>query len=372
MTLWKSDLPINDIKRYPRQIILPHVKIEGQKLIDSSKVVIIGMGGLGVPVLTYLASTGISQIGIVDFDRIELHNIQRQVIYKECQVGQYKTSCAKKFAVEANSTIKIVEYNVKCTKENVFDIIKDYDVIADCCDDIESRYIINDACRIQRKNLVSASVLRWEGQVFVIPKDKACYRCMFPEMKRQASNCSTSGVSGPVCGIIGSIQANEVIKMILTGDQDSGDEENPIGNLILFDSLTNCSRPIKKSFKICGVCKTRKMGETFSKPCESENNSECKVLPWNHIIKNMSKYQIVDIRTSDQYKMFRVADSVNIPDVEANLDRLKEFYKPIVLSCYKGCSSKDTVKLLKAHGIDAYSSGGGIEEFKKYVGFYDL
>lgn len=368
--LWESDLPIEDIQRYSRQIVLPKIKVEGQKALDNARVLIVGMGGLGSPVLMYLATTGIRDIGIVDFDRVELHNLQRQVIHREKSIGELKTKSAKEFAMQLNSSIRITDYNVRCNETNVLDIIKNYDVVADCCDDIQLRYILNDACRVMDKDLVSASVLRWEGQICVVPRSSACYRCMFPSMKTSAPSCDSSGVMGPVCGIVGSMQANEIVKLITQGNTPCGEER--VGELILFNGLTNTTKTLRKKYKFCDVCATGKMGKTSFKNCPVQDSGAVTELPWSHIVGNLSKYKIVDIRSNDQFGMFRVSGSVNIPDVGRNLEAIRGFDKPIVVSCYRGISSLGAAKFLKDHGIEVYSSAGGIEGFKDFVGFKGL
>lgn len=381
--LWESDLPVEDVQRYSRQIIIPKIKVRGQKALDNAKVLIVGMGGLGSPVLMYLAATGIREIGIVDFDRVELHNLQRQVIHREKNIGEPKTRSAKEFAVQLNSSVRIVDYNVHCNEGNVLDIVRDYDVVADCCDDIQLRYILSDACRVMNKDLVSASVLRWEGQICVVPRSGACYRCMFPSMKTSASSCDSSGVMGPVCGIVGSMQANEIVKLIALDRSENsscgGGAGSPhecigkgVGQLILFNGLTNITKTLRKSYDFCNVCTTRKMGKTSSRSCPVQDSGMITELSWSHILGNLSKYKIVDIRSNDQFSMFRVAGSVNIPDVNRDLEVIRGFDKPVVVSCYRGVSSIGAARFLKDSGVEVYSSAGGIEGFKDFVGFKDL
>lgn len=367
--LWESDLPVEDVQRYSRQTILPQVNVKGQKALDSARVLIVGMGGLGSPVLMYLATTGIREIGIVDFDKVELHNLQRQVVHREKSVGEPKTRSAKEFAVQLNSTIRVTEYNIYCCKSNVMDIVGNYDVVADCCDDIQLRYILNDACRVLGKDLVSASVLRWEGQICVAPRSGACYRCIFPAMKTSAPTCDSSGVMGPVCGVVGSMQASEIVKLIL--ESASNPSPEGIGQLILFNGLTNTIKTLRKKYKLCNVCRTGKMGETGFKSCVPQSSGGT-ALPWSHIVSNIPKYKIVDIRSRDQFGMFRVAGSVNIPDIDRSLETIRGFDKPIVVSCYRGISSAEAAKFLKSNGIEAYSSAGGIEGFKDFVGLKNM
>lgn len=357
-----------DVERYSRQIIVPMVGTEGQEKLAEAKVLIVGLGGLGSPVLMYLATAGVGTIGIVDYDKVELHNLQRQVIHGEEDVGRNKTESAAKFASRVNLTVKIVEHNVRLDdRTEIAELVKKYDVIADCCDNVGLRYKLNDACRVVERDLVSASALRWEGQVCVIARDSACYRCTFPEMKTDPPSCETSGVIGPMCGVIGSIQANEVLKMILLGrtvpKQTDGTN---VGKLILYNGFINSFKIFQKSYKICTVCKTRDMGSVTSAVCECDESVSNEVLPWA-IIMESGEYAIVDIRSSEYFQMFRVHDSVNIPDVAKEVERIRGFQRPVVVTCYRGVSSRNAVKVLRKNGIEAYSAQDGMEGFKEYM-----
>lgn len=373
---WQSELTIDQVKRYSRQVVVPKVKIEGQKALLKTSVLIVGLGGLGSPVLMYLATTGIQTIGIVDFDKVELHNLQRQIIHQESMIGVEKTKSAKSFVNKLNSTIEIQEHCTVLDSENVFEIIKNYDVIVDCCDSLKLRYILNDACRILKKSLICASVLKWEGQICIIENENACYRCMFPDMKTSAPTCETSGVIGPVCGVIGSLQANEVVKLILRQNSEPkeyDDSESKIGIIHIFNCFTNSFKVLEKKYKTCSVCRTKQMGEIKSlEKCSTGMNNQVTSLSWQYIMSNIEKFAIVDIRTNDQFGMFRVAGSLNIPEVEKNLDMIKSLKKPIVVSCYKGKSSNLAAKFLEDNGLKAYSADRGIEGFKEFVGFESL
>lgn len=373
--LWETELPLDDVKRYSRQIILPKVKVDGQKALDKAKVLVVGLGGLGSPVLMYLATTGIRTIGIADYDVVELHNLQRQIIHTEENVGKSKTASAREFVAKLNSSVSITEHNVQLGSGNIMDIVRGYDVVADCCDNIQLRYVLNDACRVMGKDLVSASVLRWEGQVCVAKRGGACYRCMFPEMKASASSCDMSGVMGPVCGIVGSLQANEIVKLILEknmpADPVSSSSCN-IGTFVVFNGILNLFKTFQKSYKICTVCRTRQMGEILPASCGLSSVFRAGTIPWSKIIEHIKDYVIVDIRNTEHFQMFRVAGSVNIPDIEKNVERVKQFYKPVVVSCYRGKSSRKAADFLNNSGVEAYSSEGGIEGFKDFIGFKTL
>jgi len=362
---WESDLPLEDVRRYSRQIIVPKVGVAGQRALSRARVLVVGLGGLGSPVLMYLATAGVKTIGVVDYDRVELHNLQRQVIHGEEDVGRNKTESASAFVARLSKAVDVVEHNVRLDdSKKILELVERYDVVADCCDNVQLRYKLNDACRVAGRDLVSASVLRWEGQVCVVRGKGACYRCIFPEMKVTTQSCDTSGVIGPICGVIGSLQASEILKLIMKTDPE--DEGSNIGTLIIYNGLTNLFKIFHKNHKICKVCETRTMGSVMSVMCEDDEAGEIEVLSWEKIMEK-GEYAIVDLRSKEHFQMFRVHDSVRIPDVEKEVERIREFQKPVAVLCYRGVSSRQAVRILKRHGIKAYSAEGGIEGFKRYM-----
>lgn len=399
---WESDMPAEDIRRFSRQIIVPNIWIEGQKRLKAAKVLIVGMGGLGSPVLTYLAMSGIGEIGIVDFDRVEIHNLQRQSAHNENTIGEYKTRSAAEFASKLNSRVIIREHNVFLDETNICEILSGYDVIVDCCDQIRLRYTINDWSRMLQKDLVSGSVLRWEGQINVIPRDGSCYRCVFPEMKERSGSCDTSGVVGSMCGVIGSIQATEVIKMIINRPSRS--------KMIVYNGYQNRQNVFEKNYKKCIVCNENMRGlqssiisnsiedangfrtgdSTISQripknlgPNNKIDQKSCKICPfnkpdqfqaeqleWKNILEK--KCLIIDIRTEVHYRMFRVKNSLNIQEYQNILRIAQKNNAPIAITCYRGNSSREYAYRLMKDGIEAYSAKGGIEGFKELIGFDGL
>ena len=234
------------IDRYSRQIILKEVGGQGQKLLMKSKVLIIGLGGLGSPVLQYLAASGIGTIGLADSDKVDLSNLHRQTIFSLKDIGFYKASKAKKFISAINPDISVVSYKKRVDLLNVDKIIDEYEIIVDCTDNHSSKHIINDACFRRKKTFVSASVSGFFGQVstyksFKIDSDGIpypSYRCLKINQNNE-DNCDHLGVLGPIAGILGSIQATEVIKQIL------GEKENLLRRLLIFDGLSNRMKLIK-------------------------------------------------------------------------------------------------------------------------------
>ena len=233
------------IKRYARHIILPEVGGKGQEKLLNSKVLVIGAGGLGSPAILYLAAAGVGTIGIVDFDVVDFSNLQRQIIHNTERVGTPKVESARRTVEMLNPDVKVITYNTRISKENIMDIIKDYDVVLDGTDNFPTRFLINDACYFAGKPLVSAAMLRFEGQVSVFDfrnkEQSPCYRCLFPEPPPPGlvPSCQEAGILGSIGGIMGCIQATEAIKLIL------GIGEPLVGKLLIMDALSMDFRKVK-------------------------------------------------------------------------------------------------------------------------------
>lgn len=243
------------IKRYARHIILPEVGGKGQEKLLNSKVLVIGAGGLGSPAILYLAAAGVGTIGIVDFDVVDLSNLQRQIIHNTERVGTPKVESAKRTVEMLNPDVKVITYNTRISKENIMNIIKDYDVVLDGTDNFPTRFLINDACYFAGKPLVSAAMLRFEGQVSVFDfrnkEQSPCYRCLFPEPPPPGlvPSCQEAGILGSIGGIMGCIQATEAIKLIL------GIGEPLVGKLLIMDALSMDFRKVKlRKDPNCPLC----------------------------------------------------------------------------------------------------------------------
>ena len=226
-------LNLKEFKRFEKQIILKKVGISGQKKIKRAKVLIVGMGGLGCPLLTYLASSGVNNIGIVDHDKIELGNLNRQILFNATDLGKYKVNQAKAKIKKIYNQIKIKSLKIKIAKKNIEKILKEYDIICDGTDNFNTRLLINDYCKKNKKILISAAISKFDGHLFKFNfrKKIPCFRCFMPQQPIQEMNCDVEGIFPPVAGILGSLQANEVLKTIL----DLKDDLN--GNILIFDSL---------------------------------------------------------------------------------------------------------------------------------------
>ncbi len=232
----------DQIERYSRQIILPNIGGKGQEKLLNGKVLVIGAGGLGSPCALYLASAGVGRIGIVDSDVVEVNNLQRQIIHSTANVGKPKAESAKERMNAINPDVEVIPYKLRVTSKNILDIIKDYDIIVDGSDNFPTRYLVNDACVLSKKPLSHGGIFRYDGQVMtIIPGQGACYRCLFPEPPPPGlvPSCQEAGILGAVAGVIGTIQANEVLKYILNmGNLLSG-------KLLVFNALDSSFRQVK-------------------------------------------------------------------------------------------------------------------------------
>ena len=238
--------------RYARQVILSEIGEEGQKKLINSKVLVIGLGGLGSSCSIYLAAAGVGNLGILDFDKVGRSNLHRQIIHSEKYINHPKAESAKDRISQINSDVKVIGYNMKLTPENAVDLISNYDIIADCTDNFPSRYLVNDSCVLAGRPFAHAAVFQFFGQAMtIIPGKSACYRCLLPEAPptEVIPEPEKSGIIGTIAGLMGIIQANEIIKYILGAGELLG------GKLLMFDAL-DCSFEkidIKKN-PDCVVC----------------------------------------------------------------------------------------------------------------------
>ena len=233
---------LRQFKRFEKQIVLKKIGINGQKKIFESKVLLIGVGGLGCPLLTYLAASGVGTLGIVDHDKVELSNLNRQTLFVASDVGKFKVIQAKNHINKVNKKIKIKAFKRKVSQSNIKSVIKDFDIICDGTDNYETRYIINDQCKKSKKILISAAISKFNGHLFKFnfKKKGCCYRCFMPDKPITENNCDTEGIFSPVAGILGSLQANEVLKTILNFKEDLNNQ------MIIFNAI----KPNFKSIKL--------------------------------------------------------------------------------------------------------------------------
>lgn len=266
------DFTEEQIERYSRHIILPEVGGEGQAKLLASRVFMIGAGGLGSPVAYYLAAAGIGTLGIADADAVDLSNLQRQIIHNQDRVGMPKVESARETIQALNPDVKVVAYPYRVDEDNLREIIRDYDLVVDGCDNFPTRFLVNDACFLEKKPLVSGAMFRFEGQVATFKphadKDGPCYRCLYPEPPPAGlvPSCSEAGILGALAGAVGTIQAVEVIKELL------GIGESLSGRLLTFDALRMEWRKLKlhkdPSCPLCSAHATITALASYEETCE--------------------------------------------------------------------------------------------------------
>jgi molybdopterin/thiamine biosynthesis adenylyltransferase/rhodanese-related sulfurtransferase len=343
--------------RYSRQIILPEVGLIGQTKLTNASVLVVGAGGLGCPVLLYLAAAGVGRIGIIDADKVDVTNLHRQVLYTTADEGKLKAEVAAERLMALNPEINIDTYPVWLSKDNALEIFSSYDIIVDGSDNFSTRYLVNDACVILNKPLVFGSIFKFEGQVSIFNyKNGPTYRCLFPEPPAagEVPNCSEIGVIGVLPGIIGTLQANEVIKIILeTGDVMSG-------VLYMYDALTNDVQKLK-IVKDPVASVVTKLGD-YEEVCETSPDIDKKTFEdW----KNKGVvFQLIDVREPHEYEQKNIGgELIPLNTVKDNLAKIREDI-PVIVHCQMGGRSRKAVDFLYSKGFkNVYNLKGGLREF---------
>ena len=371
----KNDLglSLDEIDRYSRHLVLPEIGDSGQRKLKASSVLCIGCGGLGSPVLMYLASAGIGHIGIVDADSVETSNLQRQVIHSTKWIGKPKTNSAKARILELNPHCKVETFTKSLTNKNALEIIQSFDVICDCTDNFESRYLINDACTILGKPLAYGAISKFEGQatVFNLKEESPNFRDLIPEPppKELLPSCSEAGVMGILPGLIGLIQATEIIKII------TGIGEPLNGRILVFDAL-------KMKFKELKLVQSKdrepiKELINYKEFCSKGINSDSSIKnisigELNSLItNNASKIVILDVRTNNEFKISSIEKSISIPLenilLGIDIEKIKKLSseKKLYIYCQTGKRSIQAILTLKKHNINAVNILGGLESWKK-------
>jgi molybdopterin/thiamine biosynthesis adenylyltransferase/rhodanese-related sulfurtransferase len=331
--------------RYAKQIILPEFKAEGQEKLRAAKVLVIGAGGLGCPVLQYLVAAGIGTIGIADGDTVSLSNLQRQVLYTEEEIGESKTKVAARKLTALNPHVRLELYPVFIDSDNALEIMKYYDLIVDGSDNFATRYLINDACVVLNKPLVSGAIYKYEGQVAVLNyKDGPTYRCLFPEPPAdgESPNCADIGVIATLPGIIGAIQASEVIKII------TGIGEVLSGKLLVMDTLTMQTHTF--NFKLNEANKKITQLNAAPRPCEVVINS----IAYHALMKLIQEdktIQLVDVREQEEHAIANIG-GINIPlSLFASQAESLNRGHHVVLYCASGVRSNNAAKILLQKGF---------------------
>ena len=373
------NLSNEEIARYSRHLILPEVGLEGQRKLKAARVLMIGTGGLGSPLGLYLAAAGIGTIGLVDFDVVDESNLQRQIIHGTKDVGRPKIASAKDRLNDINPNVVIEAHETMLTSENALELFKDFDVIVDGTDNFQTRYLVNDACVLTGKPNVYGSIFRFEGQASVFWAEKgACYRCLYPEPPPPGlvPSCAEGGVLGVLPGIVGTIQANEVIKVIL------GAEGILLNRLLLFDAWQMKFRELKlrknPACPICGDNPTIKELIDYEAFCglkqtveeKKEFLEEITATELNDLIKNKSDLQIIDVREPYEFEIAKIPNTKLIPLGEI-VKRANEIDsdKTIVVHCKGGVRSAKAIAALKENGYAGklFNLKGGITAWSNDV-----
>nr|WP_304440562.1 molybdopterin-synthase adenylyltransferase MoeB [Verrucomicrobium sp. GAS474] len=367
-----------EIKRYGRHLIMPEFTLAGQQKLKAARILTIGTGGLGSPLLAYLTAAGVGKIGLVDYDTVDYSNLHRQIIHKTRNVGKPKIASAIETMKEINPFVQVEAFETSFRSDNAMEIAKDYDIVIDGTDNFPTRYLVNDLCVLTGKPNVYGSIFRFEGQATVFWGEKGpCYRCLFPEPPEPGSvpSCAEGGVLGVLPGIIGVIQAIEAVKLI------TGIGEPLIGRLLLFDALKMKFREMKpRKDPACPVCGPNRTihelidYEVFCGTAAVEGGAAINPNGISEItVKELKSYQemkrdfdLIDVREPQEWEIAKIPGAKLIPlgELPRRLHEL-DSSREIVLHCKVGARSMKAAKLLHdsgfrklknvAGGIDAWS-----------------
>jgi molybdopterin/thiamine biosynthesis adenylyltransferase/rhodanese-related sulfurtransferase len=370
----------DEVRRYSRHLILPEVGLAGQKKICSTSVLCIGAGGLGSPITMYLAAAGIGKIGLVDFDVVDFSNLQRQIVHGTEDVGRPKTQSAKETINSINPNVEVVIHPVRISSENALEIIAPYDIVVDGTDNFPTRYLTNDACVLLKKANAYGSIFRFEGQasVFAPHLGGPCYRCLYPEPPPpgMVPSCAEGGVLGVLPGIIGCIQATEILKLAL------GKGSSLVGRLLLFNALDMKFRELKlrrdPQCPLCGENPTITQLIDYEQFCgmptepaaAGPNPDEVTVQEMRQALKDPSMgIKVIDVREPDEYEIAHIAGVPliplgNLPQRFTELDPNQTIY----VHCKSGIRSLKAVGFLKEQGFKyAKSVKGGISAWSDEI-----
>jgi molybdopterin/thiamine biosynthesis adenylyltransferase/rhodanese-related sulfurtransferase/molybdopterin converting factor small subunit len=369
----------DEIARYSRHLILPEVGLEGQLKLKAAKVLCVGTGGLGSPLAFYLAAAGIGTLGLVDFDVVDFSNLQRQIIHSTKDVGRPKLDSAEEKLKALNPFLNVVKYNTMLLSENAMEIFKDFDIVADGTDNFQTRYLVNDACVLSGKPNVYGSIFRFEGQASVFATEEGpCYRCLYPEPPPPGlvPSCAEGGVLGILPGLVGVIQATEVIKLIL------GQGEPLIGRLLLVDSLNMSFRELKlRKNPDCPVCGTHPTvtelidydqfcGIQPPPPADAPLLNGIEQLPVTTFKQQRDAgkdYFLLDVREPHEYKIAQIGGHlIPLGDLQkrtAELDKSRD----IVVHCKTGGRSQKAAEFLQQQGFKVKNLAGGITAWSEQI-----
>jgi len=362
----------DEIQRYARHLILPDVGVEGQQRLKAARVLIVGAGGLGSPVALYLAAAGVGTLGLVDFDAVDVSNLQRQILHGTKDVGRSKLDSARARLGDVNPYVRVETHAARLTSANALDIIGHYDIVVDGTDNFATRYLTNDACVLLGKPNVYGSIFRFEGQASVFGlEDGPCYRCLFPEPPPPGSvpSCAEGGVLGVLPGIVGTIQATEAIKLIL------GIGETLAGRLLLIDALSMQFRAMTlRKDPACPACGTRTItalidyDEFCGAPTSGAIHHADNVLEITplELADRLSRaddtFDLIDVREPGEWAIARIDGArliplAQIPSSIRSLDKSRD----IVVMCRSGVRSADAIRFMQREGFTRVKNlAGGI------------
>ncbi|MFL6138604.1 MAG: adenylyltransferase/sulfurtransferase MoeZ [Frankiaceae bacterium] len=370
------ELTVDEVRRYSRHLIIPDVGMAGQKRLKNAKVLAVGGGGLGSPVLMYLAAAGVGTLGLVEFDVVDESNLQRQIIHGQSDVGRSKAESARDTIREINPYVDVRLHETRLDSSNALEIFADYDLIVDGADNFATRYLVNDACVLSGKPYVWGSIFRFDGQASVFwsgePAGGPCYRCLYPEPPPpgMVPSCAEGGVLGVLCATIGSIQATEAIK-VLTGIGDP-----LVGTLVVYDALEMSFRRIKaRKDPECPICGKNPTitglidyeafcGTVSDEAVEAARGSTITAGELKQMLDRGEDFLLVDVREPAEHEIVRIPGAVLIPKGDivsgAALGSLPQD-RPIVLHCKSGVRSAEALAVLKGAGFaDAKHVQGGV------------
>ena len=369
-------LSLDEKERYKKHLTLKEIGFKGQLKLKNSSVICIGAGGLGSSVLLYLAAAGIGRIGIVDNDQVEKSNLQRQIIHETNTVGNLKINSAQERIKRFNPNIEVTTFNKRINSKNVIEIIKDFDIVCDCSDNFGTRYLINDACLILNKALVFGSVQGFEGQisVFNLNKKSPNLRDLLPEspVKNNIPSCEEFGVVGVSTGLIGILQVNEIIKIILKKGEILD------GKIMIFDLLNMNIKTLNlKSDKLNKNIKNLSQFEDFYKENECQDNIKIKKInakEFNTLYKaKLNKILLIDVREKEEFNKCSIKGSISIPinnlEQKSHLEFIKQesLVKEIFTLCQLGKRSEKASKILMKFKISSTSIEGGMKKINQVI-----
>jgi molybdopterin/thiamine biosynthesis adenylyltransferase/rhodanese-related sulfurtransferase len=371
-----SDIRLSneETTRYSRHLLMPEVTAEGQKRLKAARILSIGAGGLGSPAALYLGAAGVGTIGIVDFDEVDLSNLQRQILHGTKDIGRSKLESAQDRLRDINPEIEIELHECRFSSENASQLVAQYDVVVDGSDNFPTRYLSNDVCVFARKPNVYGSVFRFEGQttVFAPHLGGPCYRCLFPEPPPPDSvpNCAQAGVLGVLPGIIGMLQAIETIKLIV------GIGEPLVGRLLHFDALKVKFRELNlrrdPECPVCGENPTIFSPIDYEQFCGARTKEAIPTMSTHELKQKMDArepFELIDVREAFEYEIARIDGAKLIPLGEI-AERVSELQReqPIVVHCHSGQRSAQAVRLLRQWGFaNVYNLDGGIDAWSDQI-----